>query len=259
MTIRSVPSSLAPVVEELELRQPSVVTRSLLNEIASHTQPNLGADALAERLVRLGWLLPLRTRDAWEFAPAARAGPYRSGDPWIELKALLEHHPESPVAVAFESAVWELGHSSHQPQSPVVAHRRGWRPPKALDARTVSFDWHLAPRSVRGLPVWTEATTLVAASVRPSAQGNWANADDWLPDTFREAIVDDVLKEARGRSGTALARLGYLAEWAGRNDIADQIEELLPSQMPVTYLGPREIRNRWNKRWRVYDAILPVR
>jgi len=68
-----------------------------------------------------------------------------------------------------------------------------------------------------------------------------------------------VLKEARGRSGTALARLGYLAEWAGRNDIADQIEELLPSQMPVTYLGPREIRNRWNKRWRVYDAILPVR
>ena len=100
------------MLEELELRQPVVVTRTLLREIASSTETKLNADSLAERLVRLGWLLPLRRRDTWEFAPAARAGRHGSGDPWVELRAVLAHEPEVPVAVAFESAVWELGHSS---------------------------------------------------------------------------------------------------------------------------------------------------
>src|SRR5438128_12168136 len=109
---RPVPSSLAPVVEELELRQPAVVTRSLLTELGARTGARLSPEAVAERLVRLGWLLPLRKRDAWEFAPAARAGAHRSGDPWIELRALLEHDPDAPVAVAFDSALWELGESS---------------------------------------------------------------------------------------------------------------------------------------------------
>jgi len=247
------------VVEELELRQPAVVTRALLREIASHTEARLGADALADRLVRHGWLLPLRKRDAWEFAPAARAGRYPSGDPWIELRALLEHEPEAPVAVAFESAVWELGHSSHQPAVPVLAHRRGWRRPGALDARAVTFDWRVPIRSLRGLPVWTEATIVVAAAYRPSAQGNWANADDWLPDTFQAATAEDVTNEARGRSTSTLARLGYLAEWAGRDDIADEIEALLPARLPVAFLGPRDRRDRWSRRWRVYDALLPNR
>lgn len=247
------------MVEQLELRQPAVVTRSLLSEIASHTDARTSADELVNRLVRFGWLLPLRKRDAWEFAPAARAGRHRSGDPWIELRALLAHEPEAPVAVAFESAVWELGHSSHQPTVPVLAHRRGWRPPRALDARAVTFDWRIHTRSLRGLPVWTEATVVVAAAHRPSAQGDWANADDWLPDTFRAPVADDVLAEARGRSVSTLARLGYLAEWAGCDDIADQVEELLPARLPVAFLGPRDRRDRWNRRWHVYDALLPNR
>lgn len=66
---RPVPARPAPVLEELELRQPVVVTRSLLTEILAQTQVSLPPEATAERLVRLGWLLPLRTRGAWEFAP----------------------------------------------------------------------------------------------------------------------------------------------------------------------------------------------
>jgi AbiEi antitoxin C-terminal domain len=259
MKTRPLPSSLAPVVEELELRRPAVVTRRLLGEIASRTEVRLDVGTLAERLVRLGWLMPLRKRDSWEFAPAARAGRYRSGDPWIELRALLEHEPKAPVAVAFESAVWELGHSSHQPTEPVLAHRRDWRPPRSLDARAVTFDWRLPTRSQRGLPIWTEATVVVAAAQRPGAQGNWANADDWLPNTFRGAVREDVITEARGRGVSTLARLGYLAEWAGREDIADEVEALLPARLPVTFLGPRDRRDRWSRRWRVYDALLPAR
>jgi hypothetical protein len=170
---------------------------------------------------------------------------------------VLMHDPEAPVAVAFESAVWELGHSSHQPTGPVLAHRPGWRPPPALDACAVTFDWRLPTKRVRGLPVWTEATILVAAAERPSAQGNWGNADDWLPETCRAVSSDDILTEAEGRRISTLTRLGYLAEWAGREDIADTIEALLPSRLPVTFLGPRTRRDRWSRRWHVYDAFLP--
>jgi hypothetical protein len=247
------------VVEELELRQPSVVTRSVLRDILTDKEARLAPDVAAERLVRLGWLLPLRKRDAWEFAPAARAGRFGAGDQWIELRALLAHDPDAPVAVAFESAIWELGHSSHQPTRPVLAHARGWRPPEALHVRAVTFDWKLPTKLVRGLPVWTAATTVVAAAERPAAQGNWGNADDWLPETFRGATSEDVVAEAADRRVSTLARLGYLAEWAGRDDIAEEIEGLLPSQLPVTFFGARDRRDRWSRRWRVYDALLPRR
>ena len=259
MKTRPVPKSLARVVEELELRQPTVVTWSLLREISAEADLRLTADTVAERLVRYGWLLPLRQRDAWEFAPAARAGRYPAGDPWIELRALLEHEPKAPVAVAFESAVWELGHATHQPTLPVLAHRRGWRPSRSLGARTATFDWRLPTRSVKGLPVWGEPTIVVAAAERPAAQGNWANANDWLPETFRSLTPDDVLTEASDRTVSTLARLGYLAEWSGRDDVADQIEAQLPSRLPVTFLGPRDQRDTWSRRWRVYDSLLPQR
>jgi hypothetical protein len=121
----------------------------------------------------------------------------------------------------------------------------------------VTFDWRVPAKTVRGLPVWIEATILVAAAERPAAQGNWGNADEWLPDTFRAATTEDLLWEASGRRVSTLARLGYLAEWAGRNDIAEKVETQLSSRLPVTFLGPRDRRAQWSNRWRVYNSLLP--
>lgn len=260
MTKRPVPSSLAPIVEGLELRQPSVVTERLLADLTHEAGSRLPSRVVAERLVRLGWLLPLRTRGAWEFAPAARAGRFPSGDSLIELRALLALRPDAPVAVAFDSAVWTLGFSRHQPAVPVFAHRPGWRPPRSLDhLRAVTFDWRLPASSKEGLAVWGPATIVVAAAHRPEAQGDWSNADDWLPETMRATAVEGVLREAEGRGVATLARVGYLAEWSGRHDVADAVERLLPRPLPVSYLGPRQPRGRWVKRWRLYDALLPDR
>jgi hypothetical protein len=80
-----------------------------------------------------------------------------------------------------------------------------------------------------------------------------------LPETFRGVTPPDVLAEADGRKISTLARLGYLAEWSGRDDIADEIEALLPGRLPVITLGPRDRRDRWSRRWHVYDALLPQR
>lgn len=242
------------------MRQPKVVTGDLLDEIILETGSHLNAQGTAERLVREGWLSPLRTRDAWEFVPASRAGRYPSGDPWIELRALLFQQPDAPVAVAFASAVWERGCSGHQPSRPTVAHRPGWRPPRALsDARSVSYDWHLPAWEKEGLPVWQPATVVVAAANRPDVQDDWGNADEWLPEIMRVATATDVMTEARGRSRATLVRLGYLAEWSGRPDIVKMLMPLLSEPLTVTYLGSREHRGRWVKRWKIYDSLLPSR
>jgi hypothetical protein len=256
--IRSIPASVAAVLEGLELEQPEVVTTDVLQDLLTRANSRLEPDELADRLVRQGWLLPLRRRDSWEFAPASRAGRVRGGDPWIEVRGLLRHQPDAPIAVAGESALWERGHSTIPPRIPAMAHRSDWRPPSVLGVRTLSFNWVLPTDELRGLPVWRDATTLVAAAHRPGAQRNWSQADDWLRRAFETVTVEEVLQEGEGRATSTLARLGYLAEWSGRDDVADAIFIDLPPELPVTFLGSRNARaKQWNKHWRVYDALLP--
>lgn len=244
----------------LELEQPTVVTDVELALAIAEAGSSLSVAGAAERLVREGWLLPLRTRRSWEFVPASRAGRFGSGDPLIEMQALLAHRRDAPVAVAFNSAVWALGYSTHQPTTEVVAHRRGWRPPESLgDLRSITYDWRLPTWDHHGLPTWTEATVVVAAAERPDAQGDWSNADEWLPDTMHATTPEAVCAEAEGRPTAALVRLGYLAEWSGCHDIAARIEPMLPEQLPVTYFGSRRRGGRWVKRWRLYDSVLAQR
>lgn len=258
-TGRAVPSSVADVLTALELRQPKVVTRELLLEVLEEVHARLPVEVVAERLVRLGWLLPMRTRGSWEFAPAAHAGRFGWDDPWIELRALLLHEPGAPVAIAFESAIWEHGWTSHQPDKPVLAHRPLWRPRRALPFRHVSYDWKLPAGEANGLPSWEPATAVVAAAHRPDAQGDWGNADEWLPEAFGAAQAQEVLLEADGRGNATLARLGHLAEWSGRHDVADAVDDILPQRRTVSFLGPRKPRGRWVSRWRLYDSLLRPR
>ena len=77
--------------------------------------------------------------------------------------------------------------------------------------------------------------------------------------SFGAGTAEDLLREAEGRRISILARLGYLAEWAGHNDTAEEIEAPLPSRLPVTFLGPRDRRAQWSKRWHFYNAPLPRR
>jgi len=75
MTVRDITSTLAPLLELLELEQPRVVTTADLRTIATEAGIDWPVDLVVRRLRQRGWLLDLQTRGAWEFAPAARAGP----------------------------------------------------------------------------------------------------------------------------------------------------------------------------------------
>lgn len=260
LTVRKVSAGVAGFLQELELRQPVVVTRALMQEVIAAAGSPMDPGAATERLVREGWLLPLRTRDAWEFAPASRAGRISSGDRWLELRALLVHQPDAPVGVAFASAVWEFGFSMHPPSRSTLAHARGWRPPVALDdVTTVTYSWRLPTANIDGLPVWQPATIVVAAADMPRWQLDWGNADTWLPETMRAAARQDIMIETESRALATRVRLGYFAEWSGRHDVAREVRSQLPEKLPVTYLGPRQPRGRWVSEWRLYDALLPDR
>ena len=79
---RSVPRSVAPLLEALELEQPTLVTLSLLDELIDQTKSSTTAAHGARMLRERGWLLPLRSPGVWEFAPGARAGAFGGGVVW---------------------------------------------------------------------------------------------------------------------------------------------------------------------------------
>ena len=58
---------------------------------------------------------------------------------------------------------------------------------------------------------------------------------------------------SRGSTLRDSVRLGYLAEWAGRHDIAEQIGVTLPEQLPVTYFGVA------SPQWPVGETVAALR
>ena len=258
MTARSVPARLALVVEELELRQPKVVTKALLSEITSEGERELRPDEVAHRLQQQGWLLSLRTEDAWEFAPASRAGRIGSGDPFIELRATLLHRPDLAVAVAYESAAWLHGLARRPPEREVLAMPSRVVPPPALRDFRISRHWgHLSHVILDELPVWPIESLLVLMAERPAAYRAWPTVMEWLPEAAERAHADLILRELSDRRLPTWARTGYILEAGGRQDIGDHVLSGVPSsQRGPFYLGPRNAPGAYNGRWRVRDSIL---
>ena len=156
MTARSVPRSLAPIIEELELRQPKLVTKAYLENLIAQRNLELRPEDVSHRLQKQGWLLSLDTKDAWEFAPASRAGKIGSGDPFIELRATLHHRPDLQVAVAYESAAWLNGFTRRPAERDVLSIPSHIDPPPALKG----FQDYSHTRTNRPDPNW-RITSLV--------------------------------------------------------------------------------------------------
>lgn len=257
-TTRSIPRSLAKIVEILELRQPKLVTKGLLAEIVAKEKLDLPVDEVAHRLQKEGWLLSLRRRGTWEFAPAARAGPLDSGDPFIELRAVLTHRPNYQVAVAYESAAWLHSLANRPPQRHVIAVPPDLEPLKTLKAFRITRNWGQLDREWReGLPLWTVETLLVLMAVRPTAYNDWPNVSEWLTDAV--SSIDDrlVFKELEGRNMHTWVRMGYLLEYAGRLDLGEEIHlKVSHLQSRPIYFGPRKRPSVFNSRWDVVDSIL---
>lgn len=249
---RSIPPSLAPVIERLELEEARLVTTSdlagILDEVGVGTAPRTVATRLRER----GWLLATGQRGVWEFSPASLAGAHSRSGPTRLLRAALARH-DVACALTFQAAAWAVGAADRVPSELEVAAAT------AADARRLPAGLDVsvfAPRveviTAKGVPVLRPASVLVHMAAAPNRVRSWSSALEWLPELAAEAEPDEALRELDGRPTTVGARLGYLLQGL-RPDIAQRID----APVTKTWFGPRGQLVRHDNRFLVADTILP--
>lgn len=255
---RSVPRSVAPILEALELEQPVLVTLEKLEALTAETGVGVSGSAAARLLRERGWLLPLRTSGVWEFAPGARAGPIGGGDPFIDLRARLETRP-LPVAVAAESAAWIHGLASRSPEPHVIGLLPGEKLPKSLDGfRVVRWAPTSSTDDVDGLPVWSLDTLLAFMGAKPDRYRDWPNVSEWLTDATRRISVDALRSELADWPRSGWARTSYLLAMGGADRAADELFASAPEGRGPFHLGPRDRPSRYEHRFEVADHVFPT-
>lgn len=252
---RSIPPWLATIVECLELDQPVIVTLAGLARIADEAGIRTPARVVAHRLRERGWLLPTGLSGAWEFAPAAHAGPIGRGGPLIPIRAALALEPDLPVALALGSAVWAHGLADRAPERAEVAVAPHASVPVGLrrGARVVRYAAGLGPQRLKQVPTHRLETVLVHLATKPVHVTSWGAVAEWLPDAAAEADEAKVWRELAGRATAARTRLAYLLQgvWP---DLAEQLRQ---DPAAKVWMGPRGTLRRHSEHWRVADTILP--
>lgn len=248
---------MAMVLEALELDQPLVVTTDDIERLRRASDTTSSTSYLIEVLTDEGWLLPLRSRGVWEFAPAARAGAYGAGDPHIELRAALRKRPDLPVALAEETAAWLHGLAGRPPTRDVLSAPQDLRVPPALSGyRVVRVKSRLEPAQRNGLPIWRVDSLLVAMADRPGSYRDWPNVADWLSQAVSRVTEDDLRAELLDRSRAAWMRLAYLVDRGGNAELAVRLTKLAPKGDGPYHLGPRGARGVYHSGFDVIDAAL---
>jgi hypothetical protein len=241
---KALPRRLVGMVEAMELDQPRVVTLPELTRIALETGASAdegGAVKLVYRLRDLGWLGTVRTQGAWEFNPGSRAGPFGSGDPFIELRAHLAVNPAWTGCLAMESAATVVGLAQRLPSREVLALTPGQRLPRAMsDWRTVSVDLPDAGRAAQdGLPLWNVEGLVAGIAIRPSGYRDLAGLAQWLPGAGYRLRKDELLECLVGRPDAVWQRAAYLLRVAGAHAIAEAVLESRPPRHPVWFGATR--------------------
>lgn len=249
---RTIPSSLAPVIAELELEAADLVTMARLDEIVRASGIGTATRTVASRLRERGWLLPTGQRGVWEFAPGAVAGAFSRGGHTRLLRAVLARS-EVPCGLTFQAAAWAHDLANRAPARLEVAAASRHAAQMLPDGLDVSiFDPALGYDALKGVPVLRPASVLVHMAAHPSDVRSWTSALEWLPDLAAEANTEDVLTELDGRSATVTARLGYLLQGL-RPDIAGQVT----GPGTKTWFGPRRTTVRHDNQWQIADTLLP--
>lgn len=253
---RPIPAHLAPLVEQLELDRPQIVTLDQLAEMMRALGIRGAPRRAAFRLREHGWLLPTGVRGAYEFAPAERAGPISEGDALLGMRAILAENPALPVAAALGTALALQNITDRTPDIPELALPMAQTTPRPLrraEVRILHFDWTLPTQRIRGVPVHRPATVLVHLAHRPSDVRSWAAMLEVLPDIVAAATQDEIAKELRGRPHATHVRLAYLTQ---------SVAPALASALGITpagkvWFGRRGPLLQHDAVWNVADTILP--
>jgi predicted transcriptional regulator of viral defense system len=257
---RSIPQALAPLVEQLELERPSVVSVQQITELIARTAMRTPPRVAIQRLAARGWLLPTGVRGVWEFAPGERAGAFSENDPLMPVRAMLtmgaskdaKQHP----TVALGSALWLHDLADRAPDTPEVAIPEHRVVPASLTrlCRVVRFSAQVPPVIKRGVPVHTPATILVHLAHRPRDVRSWAGILETLGRLVEAADEQQIHRELAGRPHATRVRLAYLLSGVAPA-LAGRLGALPRGKV---WFGPRRPLRRHDARLNVADTVLPV-
>jgi len=254
---RAIPPALAPLVEQLELDQPELLTTDELARLTAQLAIATPARVATQRLAKNGWLLPTGVRGVWEFAPGSRAGAYSSDRHDLLLAAQLAATPELPARVALGSALWSAGLADRRPDTLEVSLPPTVRVPAALrgNARVVRLKPVLEPAVDVDVPTDRPETVLVHAAATPTQVRSWASLLEALDELAATCNVDDVVREAAARAHATQVRLCYLLD---RRPLGIQVASRL-SVEPAgkVWFGPRGPLRRHDATWNLADTVLP--
>lgn len=259
MTVgRAIPSSLAPVLAQLELHRPTIVTQPWIQQRISDAGSAMDASTAIRRLRELGWLIPLRVQGAWEFAPADRAGRLSGGDPFIEARALSAVRPTARVHIGLESALFLRSLASRQPAQEVLLIDSGTPAIRALDNfRRVEMTLpDSAFSTVDGLQVQTPAGVLATLAIRPSAFKDWPSVAEWLATAAARSDAATMAGLLAGRPAAAWARAAYLLRRGNNAEAAVRLNAVRPVGNGPFYLGPRSGPGAYDKETDVIDSLV---
>lgn len=254
---RAVPTSLAALLRELELDRPEIVTLADLDRRRQELGLPLQPGEIARRLRSLGWLLPLRCRGAWEFAPAGRGAAVTAGDPYIEVRAHLAVRPEIFVGIGYESAAFLRGLAAKPPDRGVLVFDEGTPVVRALDTfrRVALTQPGRAFDQLDGLPVHNGDGLIAAIAIRPDSFHDWAGLSMWLPRVVAQVDVAVQRRLLEGRNASAWSRAAYLLARGGDEAAAHRILTSRPAGRGPFYLGPRSQRGRYDSATQVVDTV----
>lgn len=253
---RSIPPTMAGVLERLELERPRLVTSADLTSLLEEEGVATPVAVFASRMRDHGWLLPTGRRGVWEFVPAEVAGPYPSMDPLMAARAFAASRPRLEPTLTMHAAAWALGFADRAPITIDVAlPGRVGRIVQPQGVRLHSYDPVLDAVEVRDMRALSPESVIVEMVARPNEVPSWQSATEWLPELAYESDKNKLLDELSVRNASTWARAGYLLQ-AMRPDIAHAIKGTRPPVSKVRF-GPKTASKRNDERWKVVDTLLP--
>lgn len=253
---RTLSPTLAAIVEELELDQPTILTAADLRGIAEQRGLRTAPNVIAARLRDAGWLLPTPQRGVWEFAPGAHAGPIGHGEPTLPLRAALAADPTLSAALALATAAWALGFADRRPATLDVAMPVGAPVPSSLRRSTAvtSFTTYVGYTTAKNVPCHRPESVIAHLAASPAAPRSWTSTLEWLPDLTAEVAGEVLAAELQGRPRAVAVRAGYLLSGL-RPDLTAPLAALVGD--PVRFGPRRDAPARYVASWRVMDSLLP--
>lgn len=258
---RSIPASLAPLVELLELERPTPLSVRQIAELIARTEMRTPTRVAIQRLAARGWLLPSGIRGVWEFAPGERAGAFSDGDPLLPVRAVLaaagSASPRHLPSVALGSALWLHDLADRAPDIPEVAipEKTAVSAPLARRCRVVHFSARVpSVRKRGGILVHTPATILVHLAHRPRDVRSWAGILEVLGRLVAAADEQQIHTELEGRPHATRVRLAYLLSGVAPA-LADRLRATPRGKV---WFGPRRPLRHHDARLNVADTVLPV-